>query len=155
MAGFYSNNIFIWDYHHTLYYLSVFSLAKSWQLILKISAIYRLASYLIRDNWPICRLFTLHVICTVWRYVCRFFLQNKLKRQINIKLGFCDTWKNNGLSYQMADNTLPWPQLFWTSQKPHPIVNTIMNYIQATDLVTNTGRIFYSYYLLLHLQFGS
>lgn len=83
-----------------------------------------------------------------------FFLQNKLKRQINIKLGFCDTWKNNGLSYQMADNSLPWPQLFWTSQKPHPIVNTIMNYIQATDLVTNTGRIFYSYYLLLHLQFG-
>ena len=83
-----------------------------------------------------------------------FFLQNKLKRQINIKLGFCDTWKNNGLSYQMADNTLPWPQLFWTSQKPHPIVNTIMNYIQATDLVANTGRIFYSYYLLLHLQFG-
>lgn len=87
-------------------------------------------------------------------YVCRFFLQNKLKRQINIKLGFCDTWKNNGLSYVMDDNTLPWPQLFWTSQKPHPIVNTIMNYIQATDLVTNTGRIFYSYYLLLHLQFG-
>ena len=84
-----------------------------------------------------------------------FFLQNKLKRQINIKLGFCDTWKNNGLSYQMADNSLPWPQLFWTSQKPHLIVTTIMNYIHATDLVTNTGRIFYSYYLLLHLQFGS
>ena len=51
-----------------------------------------------------------------------FFLQNKLKRQINIKLGFCDTWKNNGLSYQMADNSLPWTQLFWTSQKPHLIV---------------------------------
>ena len=142
------NNLFIWDYHHTLYYLSVFSLAKSWQLILKISATYRLASYLIRDNWPICKLFTLHVICTVWRYV--FFFQNKFKRQVNIKLGFCDTWKNNGLSYQMDDK-----HFTLTSQKPHLIVNTIMNYIHATDLVTNTGRIFYSYYLFLHLQFRS
>ena len=37
-------------YYYTLYSLSVFSLAKSLQLILEISANYRLVSYLLGDN---------------------------------------------------------------------------------------------------------
>ena len=41
---------------YTLYSLSVYSLAKSLQLILESSANYRLVSYLLVDNWLICRL---------------------------------------------------------------------------------------------------
>ena len=41
-----SNNI----HHYTMYSLSVFSLAKILQLILEISATYRLVSYLLADN---------------------------------------------------------------------------------------------------------
>ena len=37
-------------YYYTLYSLSVFSLAKSLQLILEISANYKLVSYLLGDN---------------------------------------------------------------------------------------------------------
>ena len=37
-------------YYDTLYSLSAFSLAKSLQLILEISAAYRLVSYLLADN---------------------------------------------------------------------------------------------------------
>ena len=36
--------------YHSLYSLSVFSLAKSLRLILEISATYRLVSYLLADN---------------------------------------------------------------------------------------------------------
>ena len=43
-------------FYYTLYSLSVFSMAKSLQLILEISVTYRLASYLPADNWLICRL---------------------------------------------------------------------------------------------------
>ena len=39
-----------------LYSLSLFSLAESLELILEISATYRLVSYLLADNWLICRL---------------------------------------------------------------------------------------------------
>ena len=37
-------------HYYTFYSLYVFSLAKSLQLILEISAIYRLVSYLVADN---------------------------------------------------------------------------------------------------------
>ena len=37
-------------YYYALYALSVFSLAKSWQLILEINATYILVSYLLADN---------------------------------------------------------------------------------------------------------
>ena len=47
----------ICDYY-TLYSLPGFSLAKSLQLILEISATYRLVGYLLSDNWLICRLCT-------------------------------------------------------------------------------------------------
>ena len=53
-----------------LYSLSVFSLANSLQLILEISANYRLVSYLLADNWLICQ-----VPCDG---VCRYFLQNNV-----------------------------------------------------------------------------
>ena len=43
-------------FYYTLYSLSVFSMAKSLQLILEISVTYRLASYLPANNWLICRL---------------------------------------------------------------------------------------------------
>ena len=43
-------------YYYTLLSLSVFLLAKSLQLILEISATYRLVSYLLADNWIICRM---------------------------------------------------------------------------------------------------
>ena len=42
--------------YYTLYSWSVSSLAKSLQLILEISATYRLVSYLLVSNWLICRL---------------------------------------------------------------------------------------------------
>ena len=44
-------------YYYTLYSLSVFSLSKSLHLILEISANYRLVSYLLADNYLICRLY--------------------------------------------------------------------------------------------------
>ena len=40
----------------SLYLLSIFSLAKIQQLILEISATYKLVSYLLADNWLICTL---------------------------------------------------------------------------------------------------
>ena len=43
-------------FYDRLYSLSVFLLAKSLQLILEIGATYRLVSYLLPDNWLICRL---------------------------------------------------------------------------------------------------
>ena len=48
-----SQNIVI---YYTLYSISVFSLAKNLQLTLVISPTYRLVSYLLADNWLICRL---------------------------------------------------------------------------------------------------
>jgi len=41
-------------HYYTLYSLSVFSLAKILQLILEMSATYRLVSYPLADNWLIC-----------------------------------------------------------------------------------------------------
>ena len=54
-------------YYDTLYSLSAFSLAKSLQLILEISAAYRLA-----DNWLICRLRAQCMITNNWLYQFRF-----------------------------------------------------------------------------------
>ena len=51
----------IYRFYYKLYSLSFFSLAKSLQLILEISATYRLVSYLL-DNWLICRLGTQRMI---------------------------------------------------------------------------------------------
>ena len=61
---------------------------KSLQLILEISATYRLVTYLLTDNWPICRLCMQCIIpitinyCinsgSLWRCVCRYFLQNNV-----------------------------------------------------------------------------
>ena len=57
---------------------------KSLQLILEISATYSLVTYLLTDNWPICRLCVQCMISnnncidsgSLWRCVCRYFLQN-------------------------------------------------------------------------------
>ena len=40
--------------YYTLYSLSAFSLAKSLQILLEISATYKLGSYLLADNWLTC-----------------------------------------------------------------------------------------------------
>ena len=52
------------NYYYTFNSLSIISLAKSLQLILEISAtyMYRLVSYLLADNWLICRL---HAQCII------------------------------------------------------------------------------------------
>ena len=69
--------------YYRLYSLSVFLLAKSLQLILEIGATYRLISYLLPDNWLICRLRAQCMISinsinsgSLWQRVCRYFLQN-------------------------------------------------------------------------------
>jgi len=91
-------------YYYTLYSFSVFSLAKSLQIILEISATYRLASYLLADNWLISRL---HAQCMISnnncnnsgslrRCVCRYFLQT-MYTNIIIRFGFCDVPNNQGL----------------------------------------------------------
>ena len=49
-------------YYYSLNSLSVFSLVKSLQLILEISATYRSVSHLLADNWLSCRLH----LCNVW-----------------------------------------------------------------------------------------
>ena len=64
--------LFVWNpltvetnnYYYTFNSLSIISLAKSLQLILEISAtyMYRLVSYLLADNWLICRL---HAQCII------------------------------------------------------------------------------------------
>ena len=75
---------------YTLYQLSVFSSAKSLQLILEISAIYRLVSYLLADNWLICRLCAQCMISNnsinssfLKRCICRYhgFRQNDVLRK--------------------------------------------------------------------------
>lgn len=47
----------------TLYSLTIFSLAKSVQLILELSIVYRLVSCLQANNWLTCRLHTQYMIC--------------------------------------------------------------------------------------------
>ena len=105
-------------HYYTLYSLSVFSLAKSLQLILEISATYRLVSYLLADNWLICRL---HAQCMIsnnninsGRLLCDsvfvvIFFKTMYNKTI-IKFGFCDILKNQGLGNchqprPSADNT--------------------------------------------------
>ena len=59
--------------YYTLYSLSVFSLAKSLQLIVEISTTYRLVSYLLADNWLMCRLCAQCTISNNNNYQFRFF----------------------------------------------------------------------------------
>ena len=68
-----------------LYSLSPFSMANSLQLILEISATNRLVSYLLADNWLICRLRAQCMISnnninsdSLRRCVCRYFLRNNV-----------------------------------------------------------------------------
>ena len=63
---------------YTLYSLSIFSLAKSAQIILEICAIYRLVSYLLADDWLICRLRTQCQIGSVRRCICCYLFQNNV-----------------------------------------------------------------------------
>ena len=117
--------------YYTLYQLSVFSLAKSLELILEISAIYRLA-----DNWLICRSRAQCMISNnsinssfLRECICRYFLQkNVLKKQI--LLGFCDILDNQGLGkwYQPRPSArlitlTPAFWLFRISQKHRPIID--------------------------------
>ena len=90
-------------YYNTFYSLSIFSLAKSLQLIFEISATYRLVSYLLAHNWLICRL---RAQCMIYnnrvysgplrRCVCCYFLQTMYNETI-IRFGFCNIINNQGL----------------------------------------------------------
>ena len=113
--------------YFTLYSLAVFSLARSLQLILEISATYRLGSYLLADNWLICRLraqcmipipISIKVPCS-GVYVVIFF------KTIS-RVGFSDILNNQGLGkcypFSLADNTYLDLGLFWVSQNAHPVI---------------------------------
>ena len=90
-------------YYYTLYSLTVFSLAKSLQLILEISATYRLVSYLLADNWLICRLRAKCMISTNninsgsrhGVFVIIFF--KTMYNKTTIRFSFCDILNNQGL----------------------------------------------------------
>ena len=62
------------NYYYTFYSLSIISLAKSLQLILEISAtyMYRVVSYLLADNWVVCRLQARCIISSLEQ--CRNFI---------------------------------------------------------------------------------
>ena len=123
------------SHYYTLYSLSVFSLAKSLQLILEISTTYRLVSYLLADNWLISRLCTQCMMSnnninlgSLQRYVCCYFFIKTMYNKTIIRFGFCDILNNQGLGkcYQ------PWPSawlitltstlIIRISHKPHPII---------------------------------
>ena len=61
-AYFRNFTVYCYYYYYTLYLLSVFSLAKSLQLILEISATYTLVSDMLADNGLACRL---HAQCMI------------------------------------------------------------------------------------------
>ena len=106
------------------------------QLILEIRATYRLVSFLLADNWLICRLREQCKISnnninsgSLRRCVCRHFLQNNIYiYKTIIRFGFCDILNNQGRGkcYQARPSarllTLPLPWLFRISEKPHPII---------------------------------
>ena len=86
MQAFFLAALKLWSvmsHYYTLYSPSVFSLAKSLQLILEIGTTYRLVSYLLADNWLICRLRTQCMMSNIninlgslRRCVCYYFRQN-------------------------------------------------------------------------------
>ena len=88
---------------YTLYSLSVLSLAKSLQLILEISATYRLVSYLLAAyNWLICRLCTQWFPITVsiqvpWDGVFVIIFFRTMYNKTIIRFGFYDILNNQSL----------------------------------------------------------
>ena len=125
-----------------MYTLSVFALAKSLQLILQISATYRLVSYLLADTWLICRL---HAQCMISKSNVKtvpcdgvfvvIYSKTMYNKTIIIRFGFCNIWNNQGFGKWY----LPWPSarpitltstlIFPDITKPHPIIvyNHILN----------------------------
>ena len=76
---------------------SVFSLAKSLELVLEISATYRLVSYLLADNWLI---FRLRAQCMIYnnnfnltQFVVVIFFKPMYNKTV-IRFGFCDILNN-------------------------------------------------------------
>ena len=126
----------VMSHYYTLYSLSVFSLAKSLQLILEITATYRLVSYLVADNWLICRLRTQCMLSnnninlgSLQRCVCRYFFIKTMYNKTVIRYGFWDILNNEGPGKCHQPRPSAWlitltprPWLFGTSQKPHPII---------------------------------
>ena len=89
--------------YYTLYSLPVLSLAESLQLILEISANFRLVSYVLADNWLISRMRaqcmisnknSIQVPCE-GVFVVIFF--KTMSNKTIILFGFCDTLNNQGL----------------------------------------------------------
>ena len=118
-------------YYYTLLSLSVFLLAKSLQLILEISATYRLVSYLLADNWLICRLRAQCMISnnninsgSLRRCVCPYFLQSNVTI---IRFGFCDILNNQGLGKCYQPRPSAWLITFISALIIPDITKTLSN----------------------------
>ena len=86
---------------HCIHY--IYSLAKSLQLILEISATYRLVSYLLAGDWLICRLCMQCMISksnvklVLWDGVfVVIYFKTMYKNTIIVRFGFCDILNNQG-----------------------------------------------------------
>ena len=83
--------------------LSIFSLAEILQLILEISATYRLVSYLLADNWLFCRLRAQCMISksnvksVPWDGVFVVIYFKTMYNKTVIRFDFCDIRNNQGL----------------------------------------------------------
>ena len=126
--------------YHTLDSLSVFLLAKNLQLILEISATYRVVSYLLADNWLICRLCAQCMISmsnvklcpcilSMRRCVCRYSFRNNVYCDKKlIRFGLCNIRNNQGLGkcYQPRPSArlikLTSTLIILDITKPYPII---------------------------------
>ena len=122
--------------HCTKYLLSVFSLAKSLQLILEISAIYWIVSYLLAaDNWLICRL-------------CAQLHDSQKQYQLRFLATVCllsFSSKQVFKCYQRQPSArlitlLPRPRFFRIFQKPHPIFIVYCRLLQRSVRMWSRGE---------------
>ena len=119
-----------------MYSLSVFALAKSLQLILEISATYRLVSYLLADTWLICRL---RAQCMISKSNVKsvpydgvfvvIYSKTMYNKTIIIRFGFCNIWNNQGPRPSPRPITLTSTLIFPNITKTYPIIvyNHILN----------------------------
>ena len=104
------NTSFIISYilnYYTFYSLSVFSLAKSLQIILEISATYRLVSNLLADRCLICRLHIQFIISKRQCVCCHFLQKQYILSKTILKLitcTFCDTWHHHKTPENLPNN---------------------------------------------------
>ena len=101
-------------HYYTLNSLSIFSLVKSLQLILEISATYRLVNYLLADNCARNALFprAMSKPCD-GLYVVIYF---KTMYKTIIRRSFCDIRNNQGL--EKCHQPRPWARLITLTARP-------------------------------------